>query len=340
MSHQVEYTTIAAWPLALCKALAARGLDHVAILARVGLDYEKLVAEPEGRVPVAVMTRLWAEVEAVTGEESVGLAAGRFAHPMHLHAFGMLMMSCDSVITALEHIGRYYTMVTNSVTTRVVREEARLGLLVELMPDAEINPAGVDAFFAAIANFSQNLLPRSRDSLLHSVHLTRPRPREPKRWEDVFRCDVLFESEVNAIWFNWGKLQSAPLPGDPALSAHSEASVRRYVERLSGSSWSTRVRQTLLETLEGRELSLGEVAARLSLSERSLRRYLANENTGFRELVSQVRAELARHYLSNTDLPIAEIATRLGFSDGSNFNRACRRWFGVSPGGVRKKAGG
>jgi len=34
---------------------------------------------------------------------------------------------------------------------------------------------------------------------------------------------------------------------------------------------------------------------------------------------------------------VAELAYRLGYEDTANFNRACRRWFGKSPGRLRQK---
>ena len=38
-------------------------------------------------------------------------------------------------------------------------------------------------------------------------------------------------------------------------------------------------------------------------------------------------------------LPLSEIAVRLGYTDVSAFSHAFRRWFGVSPGGFRKRGG-
>lgn len=36
-------------------------------------------------------------------------------------------------------------------------------------------------------------------------------------------------------------------------------------------------------------------------------------------------------------LTVAELAYRLGYEDSANFSRACRRWFGSAPGGLRQK---
>lgn len=76
--------------------------------------------------------------------------------------------------------------------------------------------------------------------------------------------------------------------------------------------------------------SQGEVAKRLGLSERSLRRRLKLEGTAFRDLLTQVRQERARTLLLDDAFQAKEIAFLLGFSDVSSLYRAVRRWSGLT----------
>jgi len=73
----------------------------------------------------------------------------------------------------------------------------------------------------------------------------------------------------------------------------------------------------------------------LGMSERTLQRRLAAEGTSFQRLLDDTRRELARHYLGQRNLSLADIAYLLGFTDQSSFFRAARRWFGSSPGHFR-----
>jgi len=81
--------------------------------------------------------------------------------------------------------------------------------------------------------------------------------------------------------------------------------------------------------------NLDEVARALGRSPRSLGRHLAEEGSSFRALVDHTRLARARELLRHSQLPINEIAWRLGYADPSNFNRAFRRWTGHSPGEER-----
>jgi transcriptional regulator GlxA family with amidase domain len=54
------------------------------------------------------------------------------------------------------------------------------------------------------------------------------------------------------------------------------------------------------------------------------------------EYASVRRLEKARDLLIGTSLGIAEIALRCGYGDQTSFSRAFRRYFAISPAGVRR----
>ena len=95
------------------------------------------------------------------------------------------------------------------------------------------------------------------------------------------------------------------------------------------------VRQLLIESA-GDFLDIGEIAERLHISERTLRRRLETESTSFRSTFEEIRDLLAREYLVETDLTVAEIAHLLGYSETVNFRRAFVRWNGVTPSQYRQ----
>ncbi len=85
---------------------------------------------------------------------------------------------------------------------------------------------------------------------------------------------------------------------------------------------------------------LGDVAARLGCSVATIRRRLSAEGSGFREISAEVHDELARKWLGEGLLPIAEIAERLGYSDEFAFRRSFRAHNGFSPSAFRRQSMG
>jgi AraC-like DNA-binding protein len=74
-----------------------------------------------------------------------------------------------------------------------------------------------------------------------------------------------------------------------------------------------------------------DVAQSLNISARTLRRKLRDENSSFRQVVDELRRDMAIRYLRDTDLTVEEIGETLGFSDDANFRQAFRRWTKTTP---------
>jgi AraC-like DNA-binding protein len=104
----------------------------------------------------------------------------------------------------------------------------------------------------------------------------------------------------------------------------------------SGDSLVTRVEQ-LIATSRDRIPTLEEAAKHTHVSSRTLIRRLAQLGTTYHELIDTHRRERAEAMLKNPDFALSEISHRLGYGDTANFGRACRRWFGMAPGGYRRR---
>jgi AraC-like DNA-binding protein len=87
------------------------------------------------------------------------------------------------------------------------------------------------------------------------------------------------------------------------------------------------------------DIPLDALGERFGVSRRHITR-LFRDGTGFSvgEFQQHVRLQTARELLSGTDLPIGEIAFRVGFDSGAALAHAMRRSDGRSPSDIRKSA--
>ncbi|NND57869.1 MAG: helix-turn-helix domain-containing protein [Xanthomonadales bacterium] len=97
------------------------------------------------------------------------------------------------------------------------------------------------------------------------------------------------------------------------------------------------VRQALLAR-PGKLPGLSEIAKSQNVSPRTLIRRLKRGETSYNRILEDVRKTLAADYLLRSNLNVTEIGYRLGYQDPSNFGRAFRGWFGISPGHFRRRA--
>ena len=135
-------------------------------------------------------------------------------------------------------------------------------------------------------------------------------------------------------------LNAVPSFANPALSRHFEALAQRLLkETVSDASTSARVRRAILGALPNGDPASTTIAKHLGMSERTLRRTLAEEGESFRGLVEAVRKERASLLISDQRASLAEVAFSLGFSELSAFTRAFKRWHGRAPSEARRSAG-
>jgi len=73
------------------------------------------------------------------------------------------------------------------------------------------------------------------------------------------------------------------------------------------------------------------VAEAAGVSRRTLQRRLQDCGTRFADVVQRSRTQLAGEWLTDSTLPVRDIAVALGYSDPANFTRAFRRTMGVPP---------
>lgn len=80
-----------------------------------------------------------------------------------------------------------------------------------------------------------------------------------------------------------------------------------------------------------------QLARRISLSPRTLRRRLVDEGTSYNAILAEVRQGRAMELLTTTRLSMENVALHLGFSEVSSFYRAFKSWTGSTPSRFREK---
>lgn len=160
-------------------------------------------------------------------------------------------------------------------------------------------------------------------------------PAYSARLHEVAGAEVLHEGDTTAVVFPSAWLGLHGLYADEGMNRLSLGRCRDLRDRICRrSTLEIDLRQELLAR-RGRAPGLESLAKSRHVSSRTLIRRLRQQGTSYRKIAAEVHAGLAADLLRNTELPVAEIAERLGFADPANFGRAFRSWFGTSPGRYR-----
>ena len=168
---------------------------------------------------------------------------------------------------------------------------------------------------------------------LRAVSFEHPRPPHARAYARVFGGAERFSQRFTGLEFDRSLLDRRQLHHHPELYSVLHRDAETKLERMArGQSFVDRVKQYLLSVPPRRMPDMNGVARDLGLSTRSLRRRLADDGVSYKALVQSVLEVRATQLLSDPNRTIQQTAAEMGFSDPSAFQRAFKRWKGMTPG--------
>jgi len=251
---------------------------------------------------------------------------------------GAVAVTAPSLGAALDALVRYATVRTPFVELRACHAARRYELLViEPCPLGSVRTAVLEMVLLSIQGVVEAALGRR----MHEASFVMPAPRPSywRRYAAHFHAPVTFAGRSARVVLP-AELLRLPCPlADRVAHRAACARLEALRQRLAGDFVDALV-ERLLDGGGDTGATLGEVARRLRLSSRTLVRRLGARGTSYRALLESHRRRRAVELLVQPHLSVAEIAERLGYEAPTNFGRACRRWFGVSPRAYRARYAG
>jgi AraC-like DNA-binding protein len=323
MSHATHYQIQPTWRI-LFKDL---GLRPGNILRRADLPGD-LFARDKALISTEEYFRLWRGMEEESGDPELPLRLGEH---LSVEAFDppiFAALCSPDLNTALQRIGTYKRLICPMALHLKVNAKATRMELEWLETHEEPPPylmAMELVFFVQLARRA------TRDHIV-PLEVRTPYSLEPRRaYESYFGVPVRKGRRVSLSF----RPHDATLPfltANATMWDFFEPDLRKRLSQLEASaSTAERVRATLMELLPCGQGSAEEVARRLGTSKRTLQRRLKQEDLSFREVLSQTRERIAKHYLKSSAMSSAEISFLLGFEDPNSFFRAFHTWTGTTP---------
>ena len=322
----------------LLYAVTQCGADAEALVQATALDVAQL-EDPDGRVPMATMQRLWALAVQVTDDPHLDLHMAEHVHHSSYGVLAYLLMHSPTLGAAIHKLCRYQDIVCNGTHISLRHLGESVELVIEITSPAIVYPHFV--LNSELSIYLQMLRMLSGQSLSpEAVHLAYPAPADTREHVRVFApASMQFGTPYSALRLPVTVLALPISTADPQLLALLEPHAAALLARLHElPALPDRVRHELLRLLVQSEPTLEAVAEALSLSPRILQRQLRQNGHSYQQLLDEVRRELAERHLRDHILSIKDIALLLGFAEPSVFIRAFRRWTGQTPGMFRRTA--
>ena len=315
-------------------------------LDKAGVNPDQLFVRSglQGMDASAARQRVFAGIESLvlletavklTGDTGLAIRLGQQIGITSYGTFGFALMSCANLREAIELLGRY-GKVFFEPSWESHEQDGGLMLRIHLNLGSQVQQQLLtELCFSQLSFVSRSLYRGQVEGA--ELHLDYPAPPHAATYRRAMSVPVSFSREHSQLYL---PIQALDTPVKTAnLSEHVvfQQQCEEMLRGLKSAEKTTAAVRRLLIQSAGDFLDIAQVAERLHVSERTLRRRLDAESTSFRTTFEEVRDLLAREYLVKTELTVADIAHLLDYSETVNFRRAFVRWNDVTPSQYRQQ---
>ncbi|MHC6224759.1 AraC family transcriptional regulator [Pseudomonas sp. X10] len=320
------------------EALRHLGCDPAPLLKRYGLDDTRL-AEAGARLSIPRYMHLGHAAIELTGEAALGLHMGRFSRLAQAGLAGITAAQAPTIGEAARTLLRFEPLYAANYRGRSSFHEDSQGAWLRFYSISPYNAYNRFVVDSLLAGWLAQLSSLAGAPLqAERMEIEFDAPAYAMQYQMLSYAPVQFGASFNQLRLSRTSLALPNPQHCPSTWRHLlQLCESELVQRTRVRSLGERITHLLGPLLNGgREPDLEEVARHLQLPTWTLRRKLAEEGTRFRSLLNDTRRDLAETYIRDTELTFGEIAYLLGFASAEAFQRAFKRWTGLTPGEFRR----
>jgi AraC-like DNA-binding protein len=325
----LRHSTSELW--AMVAVAAECGIDVERCLVGTLLDLDTL-CHRRARVSLAQQVEILQRMDLLLADRLWPVRAGARLHLTSFGIVGYALLASENLGAALKLADELGPLLNLKHSVRVERRVGTASL--QLQPGyafaEDVRPACEVLEVFKVTNLLFDILgDRFRPEEIRLVRGIGEDAAEAVRAR--YRCSVRTGATHSEIRFPEQLLDGRLPQSDPTTCGSCVDLCRHQLEGLSSLDRTAGRVRALLEGCIDEPPSMVEVASKLCMSPRSLRRRLDAEGTSFHEITDDLRRHIAERLLSDTTMTTESIAERLGYGDAANFRHAFKRWTGSSP---------
>lgn len=327
ISHEI--TQLARTSLLMLDYAEQQGLDRRRLMRDAGISAE-ILEDPDLRVKTASMIKLWRAMIDAVDDPYLGLHVGGSVHALQLGLVGYAICYSKNLHSALHRLARYIRILSEAVQFGVKESADTAVITWQVHPAVAALRHPVEAGVAVVVALGREVT--GTDVSPQLVELPGPRPDDMTDYNAFFRCPVQFDRPVASMRFTRQQMRIPAKAPDATLVGYLDdlAAIKLNPLEDHAESMIEAVRRALWSMLPGGRPDLWRTAGELGVSVRTLQRRLGEEGSSFSKVLDELRRDLSNELLADRKLSVAEVAFMLGYSEPSAFQRAYRRWWGVS----------
>ena len=317
------------------ECMAALDTDPALLLRELGLTRTQL-ANPEQPIPAQAVVRLLERSAQASHCRTLGLRMAEGRLLANLGSASLLILHQPSLRHSLKALREFRSRI-NSTLVLTLDEQEGEALLREDLTLAVPEPAvqAHELGLGVLVRLCRAVLGDGWSPRLVCLTSEAPAAADLALFRRLFRCDLQFDAEFNALVIPAADLDRPGALADAGMARHARALLGEVGQGAEGGT-AEAVEGLILLLLPSGRATIHGCAAALGLTVRTLQRRLSDEGEQFSAMLGRARKQLATQYLANPRLRITDIAEMLGYSSIAAFSRWYSLAFGNSARQSRK----
>ena len=336
----VESNNIASVPAInpYIKAAQACDIDYLPLLEEVGID-PSVLADNNNHISIEAMEAFLLRLIEQSGDPCFGLHASQFIEAASYSVLGYISMNCSTLRHIQSKIPIFEKLVGDMGVTSVEIDD---GFALQRWRCQFSHPLAVrhevEHVLASWVIYARNFLNFDAHDEVWFEHSAPQDPELLNHYTEIFGSKVHFDQSTNCIRISEDKLDM-PLPqaNEKLLEMLLEHATSLMYEINQNQRMTDQVKSLLRLMLKQQPPSSEVIAEKLGVSSRTLQRKLVEEGTHYKDVLNDLRLELALYFLKNTDLSLENIAYELGYRESCSFYRSFKQWTGRTAGSYRQE---
>ena len=281
------------------KACESAGVDTDELLKLSEIDRET-AEHPDGEVSFNQMRAFWQNAFRMSGNPFLGIAAAEHVEVGDYKCLDYLTLNAATLGDSIENFCRFMILINTWIGWEIEKKHDRV--ICRMLPKAGvIPPHSYEFVFSIYTKRARQTTHEDWEPKL--VRFPFPPPQDTQAHRNYFRTDIEYDAPAAELVIakdSWE--QTLPNADAQLLKVMDEHAQLLLSKRILPDDFVGQVRKEIIRDLHGGEALRDTIANRLNMSPRTLQRRLEENGIAYAELLDEVRAELAKNKLQNSEL--------------------------------------
>lgn len=312
----------------LFDVLVSCGADQTKLQQKSGIQAQQLL-DAESRFPVDRHLKLWFAGGALLQQPAIGLRMGALSNPYLRGIVGLVFIASADLQTAVDNKIKYTRILADHISLNLTKTNDIFSVTYSIL-EGYFHRYEIERVFSGFLNWISMFV--GHTVVPAEVSFQYEKPPSYKMYQKCFGDNLVFDQAQNRITFSSELLNHKNTKFNEYLYSILCTRADKMLQKLGLQvDFLTSVRSTIAGRLCYGDFAAADIANAHNMSIRTFHRKLKENGKTYQNILDNVRKKMAISYLQQSDCRSQSVPYLIGYNDERAFQRAFKRWTGVSP---------